>query len=54
MSSSTIEAWRRSENMHQSHDPEAEGAIVMKAPSKAHETKYNKKSIEYISELSYG
>lgn len=26
-----------------SHDPEAEDAVVMKAPSKAHEAKYNKK-----------
>lgn len=29
-----------------SHDPEAEGAIVMKAPSKAHGIKYNSQYVE--------
>jgi DNA repair and recombination protein RAD54B len=28
-----------------SHDPAAEGAVVMKAPSKNHEAKHNKKSV---------
>ncbi|KAF8588695.1 hypothetical protein K439DRAFT_582988 [Ramaria rubella] len=30
------------------HNPEAEGAVIMKAPSKAHEIKFNKKNLSIV------
>ena len=36
------------------HDPEAEGAIVLKPPNKVHESKYNKRSVNVALSLCLG